>query len=494
MPYKKPIVLINPPVAEIPKSQIFVTTMPLGLAYIASCLEKNGFNIKLIDALGLAIEKTSDWKHGLRLRGLTIDKIIAAIPSESEIICISANFTSQHKVYVDLVSRLREAFPKKKLILGGNEATANFKRYLGIGANFVVLGESETTLLKLSKALSKSKPGSVSGIDGLAFMKNGKLVFRAKKECIKNLDQLPFPNRRLFPLENYWKAKRSHGPVNKRFTAIISSRGCPYNCSYCSSSVFWGRHWAARKPENFVKEIEECVERYGITEFEIEDDNLTLDIKRAKKIFELLKEKNLGITWTTPNGVRPEKLDMATLKLMKESGCKLIVLAPESGSQRILKDVYNKHIDLENIATVVRDCNTLGIKTTAFFVVGLPVETEQDRKQTKKYLKRLVKLGVDEVGVFPCIPYPNTEVRRKYFSDNIEGIDDLNIGTVPEWYPNSKAVNAYVRRLYLTFLLYKIIYHPGKVAGMVFDVLLNRQSLKMEREIINRINKLFGRS
>jgi len=492
LPYNKPIVLINPPVAELPGSQIFVTTMPLGIAYIAAYLLKKGFRVKVIDALGLGLEKVSGWKHGLRLRGLTIGEIVKSIPNESELICISTNFTSQHKVYIDLVSRLRERFPKKKIIIGGNEATANYKRFLKPeGADYAVLGEAEETMLKLANALSKKDSAkAIEAIDGIAYRKNGKIAVRKKKGFIKNLDMLPFPARHLFPLENYWKAKRGHGPVNKRFTAIISSRGCPYNCTYCSSSVFWNRHWAARKPENFVREMQHCIEKYGITEFEIEDDNLTLDIERAKKIFRLIKEKKLGITWTTPNGVRPEHLDIETLQLMKDSGCTLLVLAPESGSQRILKEVYNKRIDLENIAAVAKNCSRLGIKTTAFFVVGLPVEREDDRQKTKAYLKRLARIGVDEVGVFPCIPYPNTEVRKRYFKGNIKGIDSLNIGTVPEWYPNSRAVNNYVKQLYITFLLYKAVFHPVNVLKMLFDVISNRQSIKMERELINWKNRL----
>ncbi len=490
MQYKKPIVLINPPIAEIPKSQIFVTTIPLGLAYLAAQLMKNGFEAKVIDALGLALKKRTDWQ-GLKLRGLTVKEIIAMVPKETEFICMSANFTPQHKLYLDLVLSLRKAFPKSRIILGGNEATANYARYLEKGADYCILGEAEETLLKLVRAVVEKK--SVGSIDGIAFKKAGKPKLNPKTSFINELDKLAFPARRLFPLENYWKAKSSHGPVNKKFTPIISSRGCPFDCSYCSSSVFWQRQWNSRSPENFVQEMQECVDKLGITEFEIEDDNLTLKLDRAKKIFNLIIEKNLNVTWTAPNGVRSENLDRQTLELMKRSGCVLLVLAPESGSQRLLREVYNKRVDLENIAKVAKDCHGLGIKTTAFFVVGLPVETEEDRDETRAYLKRLAKIGVDEVGVFPCMPYPRTEVRRKYFSEGIAGIDDLTIGEVPEWYPNHKEVDAYVKELYFTFMLYKGIYHPIKMMKSLAGIISNKQSLKIERELIRRKNNLFTR-
>jgi len=490
MQNKKQIVLINPPIAEIPKSQIFVTTIPLGLAYLAAQLIKNKFEVKVIDGLGLALNKRTDWQN-LKLRGLTIKEIIAKIPKDTEFICMSANFTPQHKLYLDLVKSLRKNFPKSKIILGGNEATVNYSRYLEGGADYCIMGEAEETLLKLVNAIVEKKAKGIEGLDGIAFKKAGKRKFKPKTSFIKDLDKLAFPARHLFPLENYWKAKSSHGPVNKRFTPIISSRGCPFDCSFCSSAVFWQRQWNSRSPENFVKEMQECIDKFGITEFEIEDDNLTLKLDRAKKIFNLIIEKNLNITWTTPNGVRSEKLDRKTLALMKKSGCVLLVLAPESGSQRILKEVYNKSIDLENIAKVAKDCYDLGIKTTAFFVVGLPVETEQDRNETRAYVKRLARIGVDEIGAFPCMPYPRTEVRKKYFNENTPGIDNLTIGDVPEWYPNHKAVQSYVKELYLTFLLYKTIFHPIKMMKSLVGILSNKQSLKIEREIIRRKNNFF---
>ncbi len=493
MTYKKPIILINPPLVSLPGNPTFWCVLPLGLAYLASYLIKSGFNVKVIDALGLGMDKKSDWKDGSKIHGLTIKEIVASIPSESDFIGITTNFTSQHSIYSILISTLKNVFPEKKIIIGGNEATANYKRYLRFGADYVVLGEAEVTLLKLLHTLLK-KNGSknLDKIDGLAYKDKRKIVCNPKKNFIKNLDMLPFPARHLFPLENYWKAKRSQGPVNKRFTEIISSRGCPFNCFFCSSSVFWQRNWRARRPENFVEEIEECVEKYGITEFQIEDDNLTLDKQRAKKIFELIIKKDLKISWSTPNGIRPENLNREMLKLMKRSGCVLLAFAPESGSQRILKEVYNKRIDLNKITSLVKDCNDLGIKTSAFFVVGLPIETEEDKRQTRAYIKKLAKAGLDEIGAFACLPYPNTEIRRRYFDENMPGIDDVTSG-VPSWYPNADAVYSYVKELYIRSILYKTIYHPAKMIRSMINILLNRQTLKTEREIIRRKKEFFNR-
>jgi magnesium-protoporphyrin IX monomethyl ester (oxidative) cyclase len=326
---------------------------------------------------------------------------------------------------------------------------------------------------------------ALTEISGLAFYHNGELICNSKK-YIKNLDLLPFPARGLIPLENYWKIKKSHGPTTAKHTPIITSRGCPYNCSFCSSSLFWNRLWRARSVENVIDEIRHCIEDFGITEFEFEDDNLTLNPKRAKTIFREIINRGFKITWSAPNGLNSENLDEEMLTLMKDSGCVHIAVAPESGSQRILKDIYKKKVDLDKIKCIVRKCNKIGIKTAGFFVVGTPVETKDDRILTRRYIAELAKCGLDEVGIFPCVPYPGTEIRNLYELKNIN--EEIIIGDIPEWYPNYKAVDKYIKNLYLTFIINKLLYHPKKILFSIKNILTGRQELKMERVVISLLS------
>ena len=227
--------------------------------------------------------------------------------------------------------------------------------------------------------------------------------------------------------------------------------------------------------------------KYGIIEFEIMDDNFTLNMSLAVDVCKEIINRNLGskIKWSTPNGVRPEKMNEENLKLFKEAGCKYLIFAPESGSQRLLKEVYNKFIDLDLILKNVRICHKVGIKSGCFIITGLHVETDEDFRLTKEYVKQLAKVGLDEVCVFPMLPYPNTPLTKKYFA----GIDPVlleqdsgaNMNDLPDWYPEKEKANKKIATLYKTFYLYKSLYHPAKQLKMFKNILISKQETKTER-------------
>ena len=490
----KQVTLINCPILEFKDNATFgskqALSIPLGIAYLAAYLRENGIKVNLIDGLGEKINQTNSWNQQFNLIGLTIDQIITKIPKETHIIGISVNFTPQRQIYFALIKKIKELFPKKMIVIGGNEATCYPEKYLDQEVDYIVLNEAERSFLQLVEV--NGNKNKIKKITGLAYKNGNEKVIQpfCKSHC--NLDDLPFPARDLLPLENYWKEKRGHGPVNRRYSSITSSRGCPFDCSYCSSKIFWKRKWNSRSAENFVSEIEECIDRYGITEFEIEDDNLTLDIDRFEQILNMIIKKKLKIKWTTPNGIRSENISFNLLKKMKQSGCIHLTLAPESGSQRVLQEAYNKKINLNNITKIVKHCNKINLKTCAFFVVGLPLETRKDKAQTLRYIKKLTRLGLDEIGVFPCLPLPKTDVRKKYFSHLSDDVidKDLWVRDIPLWYPKRNEVKKYVKKLYFSFLLTKGIYHPFKTANSLLHVIRNKQSLKMERELIRRLKKI----
>jgi len=320
---------------------------------------------------------------------------------------------------------------------------------------------------------------------------NNKIIVNPKTKFIENLDKVPFPARDLLPLENYWKKKVSHGPIKEKYTPIASSRGCPLNCAYCSSIVFWQRKWRFRSPNNFVDEIEECYKKFGIIEFEIEDDVFSFNMQRAVDICNEIIRRGLGdkIKWSTPNGIRPEKMNRDVLTTFKKAGCKYLVFAPESGSQRLLKEVYNKHIDLDLIAELVGICNDIKIKCAAFIIIGLPVQTDEDYRLTKKYIQRLARQGLDEAIIFPMYPYPNTPITKKYFKDYDDSLEEDDSGSLPSWYPNRERVAKKLKEMYLAFHFTKAIYHPFKCVGSVKNILTGKQETKTERIILSAIDK-----
>jgi len=483
---KSHITIINPPIIE--KATI-ATTIPLGIIYLAGYIRDKGIDVSLIDALGEKIFQRNLWRDNIYYIGMSFDEIVNKINPETNFICLSANFSLQKELHLEIIKRIRQKFPETKLIVGGNDSTLHPEVYLSKGVDFAILGEGENTLHELISKLIEGE--DYTQIDGLAYKENGSIKNNPKTKFIQNLDDIPFPARDLLPLENYWKKKISHGPINGKYTPITSSRGCPLNCAYCSSIVFWQRTWRSRSPKNFVDEIEECYNKYGITEFEIEDDVFSLKMQRSLDICNEIIRRGLGskIKWSTPNGIRPENMNREVLTTFKKAGCKYLVFAPESGSQRLLKDVYNKFIDLDLIADMVGICHDLKIRCAAFIVIGLPVQTEEDYRLTKKYIQRLAKQGLDEIVVFPMWPYPNTPITEKYFKDYNETLEEDDSGSLPSWYPNRGHVAKKLKEMYAAFYKTKLFYHPLKCLGMVRNVLLSKQETKTERIVISAVSK-----
>ncbi len=486
------VTIINPPLIEKPTVSLAV---PMGVAYLAGYLRKS-FDVQVIDAVGEGIFQKNKWGDIIYI-GLNFDQIVSKINPRADYITVATNFSTQQRMYVEILKRIREKFPDTAIIVGGNDPTMHPDFYLEHGANFAVLGEGEATCYDLIECLSTGK--DYSQLDGLSFMDSNKEIKVNKKtKFVQNLDEIPFPARDLIPLENYWKRKFSHGPVVNKFTSITSSRGCPLTCSYCASIVFWQRTWRARSPMNFVDEIEECITKHGITHFEINDDNFTLNMGRAVEICKEIINRGLKITWTTPSGVRPEKMNEENLQLFKDAGCKYLIFAPESGSQRLLKEVYSKFIDLELIVKLVNICHKIGIKTGCFIITGLAkAETEEDYTLTTNYVKRLAKAGLDEICPAPMLPYPNTPITKKYFADIdpalMEQDAGANVNDLPDWYPDREIANQRIAGVYKTFYFYKSLYHPFKQLRMMRNILTSKQETKTERSFSLFLSKSLKR-
>jgi len=490
---KTKVTIINPPFIEKPTVGV---TIPLGVLYLAGYLRGYGVDVEMIDAQGEGIFRRTSWFDGTFLIGLPIDEIAKRIDPKTDYITISTNFSPQQRVHLEIIKKIKEMFPDKPIIIGGNDATAHFDVYLKHGVNFAVLGEGENTLFELVTCLKENK--DYTKLDGLAWLENNEVKSNKKTKFIQDLDTVPFPARDLINLENYWKRKFSHGPVTANYTPVTFSRGCPLSCSYCSSIVFWQRTWRHRSPKNFVDELEECYTKYGITEFEVMDDNFTLNMSLAVDVCKDIIARGLGskIKWSTPNGVRPEKMNEENLKIFKEAGCKYLVFAPESGSQRLLKEVYNKFIDTNLILRNVEICHKIGIRTGCFIITGLYVETDEDYALTKNYVKQLAKAGLDEAVVFPMLPYPNTPLTKKYFADIdpvlLEQDSGANMNDLPSWYPDREKANKKISGLYKTFYFYKSLYHPISQLRMFKNILIHKQETKTERSALALISRFLG--
>jgi len=385
------IVLLNPPYTNFEGlKESGGHLLPLGLAYLASYLRsKLACRIFIIDA---------------EAEGLNYQKIKARIQElQPQVIGITCPTPTMDHVFKIAEMIKKEIAADLLMVAGGIHPTALPEETVkNEYIDFVVKGEGEITFYELIKAIAEGQT-DFSSIPGLYFKKNGQVVATLPRLPIANLDDIPFPARDLFKLELYRSAptkKVSDDPSGP----LLTSRGCAFGCVHCISQCLWGRMIRFRSTENVIKEIEECLEKFGIKEFNFFDDTFTLKEDRALAICQKIVDKGFNISWVSFSRVNTitEKL----VALMKAAGCKKISFGLESGSQEIL-DLMQKNATIEMGKQAVLMVARAGIFVHASFMFGNLGETEATIKQTIAFAK---SLPLDNATFFITSPFPGTEL------------------------------------------------------------------------------------
>ena len=357
---------------------------PLGLAYLAAYLEKEGHEVKIWDGF---VEKNNP-------------KDIEEMVKNYDILGIHVLTSFALRAY-DFAKFLKQKFPNKPIILGGCHASAlPLEAITPDFIDYVVVGEGEITLAELCKSLENKKP-KLNKILGLYHKnKKGKIKFNGLRPPIKNLDILPIPARHLFNWELY-KTSEARKSSTKPDMAILTSRGCPYNCSYCSKDV------TGRIVRNFsisyvINEIKHLIKTYGIEELSIWDETFTLQKERVIEFCQALKKENINITWTCSS--RVDRVDDELLKIMKDSGCNFIAYGIESGNDEILRNM-TKNITKEMVRRAIKATNKAGIPIRGYFMVGLWGDNKETILDTINFAK---ELDLDIATFTMMVPLPNT--------------------------------------------------------------------------------------
>ncbi|MHA1264599.1 MAG: B12-binding domain-containing radical SAM protein [Candidatus Helarchaeota archaeon] len=386
------ILLIRPKI-RIPIAQ---SNPPLGLGYLAAVLRKHGHQVNLLDC---AIIKES-YKQ-IRSRVKKINPDIVGITALSS--------------YYNEMRRLARILQPLNIpiILGGVHVSALPKRSLyECKADFVVIGEGEYTLLEL---LNKwSDENARKEIKGIAYIDDGRFIQTPKRKLISNLDEIPFPawdliNPLKYPLQ-------PHGAIAKRSVVapILTTRGCPFACTYCASTHFWGHKFRRRSAPNIVDEIELLVDKFRVREIHIWDDNFTLIRKHVVEFCREVLRRKLDLTFACPNGVRIDTLSKELLTLMRRTGFYSLTFAIESGSQTILNNV-NKKLNLKIIPTTIKVAKKLGFIIPSFFIFGLPGETYETARRTIQFAK---SLPIDLPSFFIAKPLPGSQLFEDWIREN----------------------------------------------------------------------------
>jgi anaerobic magnesium-protoporphyrin IX monomethyl ester cyclase len=392
------VCLINPPRVQPKVWGKPNVVPPIGLAYVAAVLEKD-HDVIIIDC---PTEGRLNLKEvdGTTYRvGLSNQEVAGRVERWSaDVAVIEVPFSGWAKAAFEVAAAVKAVDESIITVLDGLHPSARPEDCLANSAvDFVVIGEPENTVFELVDALEKGA-GDFKEIRGIGFVRDGVPVFTSPRGVIEDLDSLPFPARHLLPMAEYFEAVKENplrGQVCKPWTLVVTSRGCPFNCVFCTHHVVWGQKWRGRSPENVVDELEKVILAYGVQQVDFLDDNMTLDRKRMERICDLIVERGLKFEWFTPNGVRADTLDEKILRKMKRAGCKKIRVAPESGVQRVVDEIIGKNLDLKSVERAVALCKKVGIKVGCFFVIGLIGERKEDIKQTINFAYKLRQLGAE---------------------------------------------------------------------------------------------------
>lgn len=465
------VALVNPPLI-VQRSDPFTTGivyMPITLAYAAAALRASGLQVRVIDAFGEA--PSSGRRNGRFLvLGLTPEEVVARTEGASAVV-VYANALVNHEATVAQLRALRLARPDvPRIVLENTQAVTAYAlapvadELRAAGATHLLTGGREGDLVALINEIAGA-PGP------------GRSTGKRPAVTVAELDALPFPAWDLFPLEAYWRLRHAHGPFSSaRYLPLQTSRGCPYPCRFCVVPATNSQRWIGKTPAAVVNEIEHLVQRYGVTEFHVEDLDPTVSDRRTREICEEIIRRRLRITWKIAAGTKVETIkDETTIDLMAQAGCRYISISPETGSPRLLR-VMNKPFDLDHAVRMVRRMTMRGIRSQACFVLGFPGERDEDRAMTRDLVRRLTREGVDEIALFIITPVPGSAIFGQ-----LTGYTSLSELTFsPSWRSDHASLASFRLRLYGEFLWWKLLAHPERILRQPLNFLRRSFETKME--------------
>ena len=410
------IQLVRLPAAECFRLATTSIALPLGLAYISSSLKKHGFKVEVLDGVGEAPKNRTGYFKGY-LVGLSLEEVVEKINPNTLAIGISVIFTHEWPVAVKLVSLIKEKFPNIPIILGGEHISALPEFSLNTSSiDYIVLGEGEETILELMNAIKNKS--SVEKIEGIGYKINNEVVINTRRNRRRSVDDISYPDWDSFNVKGYHENRFVGGMYSDGITIpILATRGCPYQCTYCSSPNMWSPLWIPRDPIRVVDEIEYNVKKFGAKNFPFQD--LTAIIKKdwVKAFCEELIKRDLNISWQLPSGTRSEAIDSEIAFLLKKSGMSSMAYAPESGSDETRK-MIKKQMRTDRLFDSIDATAKADLNLSVFLVIGFPHDLPKHLEENKNFVERLAKHGVTDLSIGFYMALPGTELFYSLYDSN----------------------------------------------------------------------------
>ena len=471
------VFLLFPP-ARLCRETMKVASSPLGVSYLASSI-RDLVDVEIMDAV-VESDHHHDLGNDFTWYGSSISDIKKRVEKfKPDIVGTTCIFSSVFPVVREICRTVKQIDPEIVTITGGTyPAFLPSHCLMEKSLDMIALGEGERTMVSIISRLQEGKP--VNEIDGLAFKDGEDIIINPKTKFIEDLDSIPFPARDLIPMDLYKKVGVPHGlsAVSKSFAPVITSRGCPAKCIYCSSTKFWGNSYRFRSPENVLDEIGELINKWDIEEIQFEDDNMTANKKRAKEIFQGMIDRGYKIKFNFPNGVALWTLDEELIDLMQKAGCYEMALAFESGCQDVLSNIVKKPTNLKKAEGIVRIIQEKGIRTDGFYILGFPGETREQIKETINFAN---KIKTDMAYFFVANPLPGTAMYQMAKDKNMLR-DDFNFEDLTytrsaynEDFFKKGELEKLISRAFLVYSVRSFFRRPGVFLKRFFvDIFLKR--------------------
>jgi radical SAM superfamily enzyme YgiQ (UPF0313 family) len=459
---------INPsPNVELPtleKSKAIGSWPPLYTLDIATFLKNEGFEVSVLDqsAQSFSVEETVDW-----------------VRREDPDILGFSTLSSSGRTAAIIAREVKKENPNLTTVFGNYHATFNAERILETYpfVDIIVRGEGEYTSLELAECLEKK--GNLKKVMGITFRKRKQIVSTPDRPLLKKIDSLPFPNRELIPIE-YHSTIVGANIAPKRFTSIISSRGCVYRCRFCGCRKFAKNIWRPRSVENILQELRMLVGE-GYRQFLFVDDNFALNQKRAVKLCREIRKEKMDIEW-----ICDSRVDHSSYEMLRETvraGCIMMYFGIESANQWVLK-YYNKQATPQQAEVAVKNARKAGVDVVVgSFIVGAPNETRQEIQNTLKFAQHL-DLDVPQFNILGA--FPGTDLWDELAMKGVIDVDqywetglcvsEVSLDTVPY-----EEIQQMIHQYFYEFLL-----RPSYIAAQVMRTVKSRYRINV---VINNLSR-----
>lgn len=402
--------IVRPPVLMPAFNMANLVVPPIGPAYVAGALRAAGYQVQILDAVGSAIEHFTPHPRGI-LHGMTVDELVEAIPADIDAIGVSVQFSFEWPVARHLLQEIRRRFPRTLLIVGGEHVTALPELcFVETGVDVAVLGEGERCAVSLFQAWEMESRAGLGGVPGIYYRTaTGPIVRTGSGRREADLASIPRPAWDLVPMEEYLSRGLGFGVDRGRSVPVLASRGCPYQCTFCSSPLMWTTTWAARDINDLLDEIAELQRTYQAENFDFYD--LTMIIKRQWIVDFCLaiQARGMSFVWQLPSGTRSEAIDEEVAHLLFRSGCRNLSYAPESGARETLK-LIKKRVVLPRMLDSMRIAVRSGLNVKANLIFGFPHERLKHIFENFRFIVRAALAGIHDLSVWVFVPYPGSEL------------------------------------------------------------------------------------